>query len=112
MPSCTIEAINFRDNQQPFTKLNAQVLGVSIGTEKSHREFAEEKRLPFPLLSDKDGKAPRSVGAYSNWGVSKFAKRYTFLIDSDGRVAKACLQVDAAKHAAAVIADLKFLAVN
>jgi len=109
-PSGTTEAINFRDNQQPFTKLNTQVLGVSVDTENSHREFAEEKHIPFPLVSDKDGKVSRSFGAYSNWGVIKFAERDTFLIDPDGRIAKAYLQVDAGKHAAEVIADLKFLA--
>jgi len=109
-PGCTTEAIHFRDNQPQFMELNAQVVGVSVDTESSHRDFAEEKRLPFPLLSDQSGKVSQSFGAYSNWGVIKFAKRYTFLIDPEGMVAKAYLQVDAGKHASEVIADLKFLA--
>lgn len=109
-PGCTTEAINFRDNQPQLTALNAQVVGVSVDTESSHRDFAEEKRLPFPLLSDPTGQVSRSYGAYSNWGVVKFARRNTFLIDPDGRVAKTYLQVDADKHAGEVIADLKFLA--
>lgn len=109
-PGCTTEAINFRDNQPQFMELNAQVVGVSVDTESSHRDFAEEKRLPFPLLSDQSGKVSRSFGAYSNWGVIKFAKRYTFLIDPEGMVAKTYLQVDAGKHVGEVIADLKFLA--
>lgn len=111
-PGCTTEAINFRDNQPLLAELNAQVVGVSIDTENSHRAFAQEKRLPFPLLSDTDGKVSRSFGAYSNLGIIKFAKRYTFLIDPDGRVAKVYQQVDAGKHAGEVIADLKLLAVK
>lgn len=111
-PGCTQEAINFRDNQPRFTELNAQVVGVSVDTESSHRDFAEEKRLPFPLLSDTSGKVARSFGAYTNLGVIKFAKRYTFLIDPDGKVAKVYQQVDAGKHAGEVIADLKSLAVK
>lgn len=108
-PGCTTEAINFRDKQPELTALNAQVVGVSVDSTNSHRDFAEEQRLPFPLLSDVSGKVSQSFGAYSNWGVIKFAKRYTFLIDPDGRVAKAYLQVDAGKHVGEVIADLKSL---
>jgi len=109
-PGCTTEAINFRDNQPRFAELNAQVVGVSLDSADSHRDFAEEQRLPFPLLSDTSGKVSQSFGAYTNLGVIKFAKRHTFLIDPDGRVAKVYVQVDAGKHAGEVIADLKSLA--
>ena len=109
-PGCTTEAINFRDNQPRFKELNAQIVGVSVDSSNSHREFAEEQRLPFPLLSDESGKVSQSFGAYTNLGVIKFAKRHTFLIDPDGRIAKVYLQVDAGKHAGEVIADLKSLA--
>ncbi len=109
-PGCTTEAINFRDSQPRFADLNAQVVGVSVDSENSHRDFAEEKHLPFPLLSDKTGKVSESFGSYSNWGVIKFAKRHTFLIDPEGRVAKVYQQVDTERHAGEIIADLKSLA--
>lgn len=109
-PGCTTEAINFRDSQPKFAALNALVVGVSVDSEQSHRQFAAEKRLSFPLLSDTSGQVSRSFGAYSNWGVMKFAKRYTFLIDPEGRVAKTYLQVDAGRHAGELIADLQSLA--
>ena len=108
-PGCTTEAINFRDNQPRLAALNAQVVGISVDSANSHRDFAEEQRLPFPLLSDTSGRVSESFGAYSNLGVIKFAKRHTFLIDPDGRVAKVYLQVDAGKHAGEVLADLKSL---
>lgn len=108
-PGCTKEATNFRDRQPQFAELNAQVVGVSVDSESSHRDFAEEKRLQFPLLSDPTGKVSQSYGAYTDWGVIKFAKRYTFLIDAEGRVAKVYQQVDPDRHAGEVIADLKYL---
>jgi peroxiredoxin Q/BCP len=109
-PGCTREAINFRDNQPQLAALNAQVVGVSLDESASHRAFAEQQRLPFPLLADTGGEVSRRYGALSDWGVIRFAKRYTFLIDPEGRVAKTYLQVDAAGHAAEVITDLKALA--
>ena len=45
----------------------------------------------------------------TNLVVAKFAKRYTFLIDPQGRIAKAYLNVDTARHAAEIVADLKRL---
>jgi peroxiredoxin Q/BCP len=51
----------------------------------------------------------RRYGALSDFGVFRFARRYTFLIDPDGRVARAYLKVEAAKHVDEVIADLKAL---
>jgi peroxiredoxin Q/BCP len=41
--------------------------------------------------------------------VFKFAKRYTFLIDPQGRIAHTYLSVNAASHSAEVLADLKRL---
>ena len=48
-------------------------------------------------------------GAYSDWLVTGFAKRYTFLIDPDGRIAHSYLNVDTSRHSAEIIADLKHL---
>lgn len=108
-PGCTREAANFRESLPQLGALNAQVVGVSLDESASHRTFADELRLPFPLLADSGGAVSRRYGALADWGVLKFAKRYTFLIDPEGRVAKTYLQVDADRHAAEVIADLKAL---
>ena len=108
-PGCTTEAANFRDQQARLTQLNAQVVGVSLDDGASHREFADKLRLPFPLLSDRDGAVARQYGALTNLGVIRFAKRHSFLIDPDGRVAKRYLSVEASRHAEEVIADLEAL---
>lgn len=108
-PGCTTEAISFRDKLPQLAALNAQVVGVSLDKGDSHRAFSDDLHLPFPLLADTGGEVARRYGALADWGVLKFAKRYTFLIDPDGRVAKTYQQVDAAKHAGEIIADLQAL---
>lgn len=108
-PGCTEEACTFRDDQAALTLLGAQVVGVSLDDSASHAAFARKYSLPFPLLADTDAKVSASYGAVTNLVVAKFAKRYTFLIDPQGRIAKAYLNVDTARHAAEIVADLKRL---
>ena len=108
-PGCTMEAGKFRDSLPAFQSMNAQVVGVSLDDGASHRAFAEKHKLPFPLLVDAGGGVARRYGALSDFGVLRFARRYTFLIDPDGRIARSYLQVDASGHAAEVLADLKSL---
>lgn len=108
-PGCTAEAKNFRDSASQLAQLNAVVVGVSLDNAGSHRAFAEQHSLPFPLLVDEKGEVARRYGALSNFGILKFARRYTFLIDPEGRVAKVYLQVDANRHAAEVLADIRAL---
>jgi peroxiredoxin Q/BCP len=108
-PGCTKEACSFRDDLHKLTKLGAQVLGVSVDTSASHAEFAKKYHLPFPLLSDADGKVADSYGALRNLGLIKIAKRYTFLIDPEGKIAKTYLQVDTSRHSQQIIDDLSHL---
>lgn len=53
-PGCTIEAGNFRDQIEFFTKANTVVIGVSRDTLKSHESFKTKYELPFELISDTD----------------------------------------------------------
>ena len=108
-PGCTTEACNFRDDWQQLSALGAQVVGISIDTSASHKAFAEKYHLPFPLLADVKAEAALRYGAISDWKLFKFAKRYTFLIDPQGRIAHTYLSVNAASHSAEVLADLKRL---
>ena len=108
-PGCTAEACSFRDDQAKLTLLGAQVVGVSLDDSASHAAFAKKYSLPFQLLADTDAKVSASYGAVNNLVVAKFAKRYTFLIDPQGRIARAYLSVDTSRHSAEIIADLKRL---
>lgn len=108
-PGCTEQACKFRDDLAALTALGAQILGVSVDDSASHAKFAAKYNLPFPLLADEGGVVAKRFGAYSDWGMVGFAKRYTFLIDPQGKVAKAYLKVDTSRHSAEIIDDLKKL---
>lgn len=108
-PGCTEEACSFRDDMAQLTALGAQVVGVSIAEAASNADFARKYHLPFPLLADKDGEVAKRYGAFSDWLVTRFARRYTFLIDAQGKIAKTYLKVDTSRHSAEIIADLKQL---
>jgi thioredoxin-dependent peroxiredoxin len=108
-PGCTTEACSFRDDISVITALGAQVVGISVDDTVSHKAFAEKHRLPFPLLSDATAEAAKRYGAVSDWLVMKVAKRYTFIIDPAGRIAKVYLAVDPSRHSQEIVADLKLL---
>ena len=105
-PSCTKEACSFRDDLHKLEKLGAKVVGVSVDNGNSHSEFAKKYKLPFPLLSDKDGLVASQYGALSNFVFIKIAKRYTFLISPDGILQKTYLSVDTSHHSQQIIDDL------
>ena len=105
-PGCTKEACSFRDDMHKLEKLNAKVIGVSVDDGKSHADFAKKYSLPFPLLTDANGLVAKKYGALTNLGVTKIAKRYTFLIDPDGLLRKTYLSVDTSKHSQQIIDDL------
>jgi peroxiredoxin Q/BCP len=109
-PGCTQEACAFRDDLNQLTAIGAQVVGVSVDDTNSHAEFAKKYHLPFPLLADRDGKVAESYGALLNLGLIKVARRYTFLIDPEGKVSRLYLSVETSRHSKEIIEDLKKLA--
>jgi peroxiredoxin Q/BCP len=108
-PGCTKEACSFRDDLFQLEKLGAKVIGASVDDTESHAEFAKKYHLPFPLLADHEGKLAERYGALTNLGLIKIAKRYTFLIDPQGNIAKTYLNVDTSRHSQEIIDDLKQL---
>jgi len=108
-PGCTTEACHFRDDFKLLESLGAKVIGISIDDSFSHKKFAEKYNLPFPLLSDASGEVASRYGALNNFLVIKLAKRYTYLINPQGKIAKIYLSVDTSKHSQEIIDDLKAL---
>ena len=97
-PVCTMEACSFRDNQHSFEKYNAQVIGISSDGVDSHRGFAAQNHLDFPLLSDGSGKVRKLWHVPSTLGV--LPGRVTYVLDA-GLVVRYVYsaQLEAAKHA-------------
>jgi len=108
-PGCTTEACEFRDNIFAFRDLNAQILGVSIDSVDSHRSFAENHSLPFPLLADVNGGTADAYGVKTRMLGMTVAKRQTFIIAPGGNIAKHYISVQPDEHPVQVIADLKQL---
>jgi thioredoxin-dependent peroxiredoxin len=83
-PFCTKEACSFRDSYQKFVDAGAAVVGVSSDSAESHRNFAHQLDLPFPLISDADGALRKAFGVPRTLGL--FPGRVTYVIDRTGIV--------------------------
>jgi peroxiredoxin Q/BCP len=81
-PVCSREAEAFRDKNEFFKELNADVIGISSQTVDSHKLFAKHHRLPFILLSDPNNKVRKQYGIASTLGI--VPGRATFVIDKEG----------------------------
>lgn len=108
-PGCTKQACSFRDGLQELTDLGADVLGVSVDDSNSHIAFAKKYHLQFPLLADTTTETTARYYSLINLGVIKFARRNTFLIDPQGKIARIYLSASAARNSTEVIEDLKYL---
>jgi thioredoxin-dependent peroxiredoxin len=103
---CTIEAHNFQRDQDQYAKRNSVVLGVSVDSVDSHKQFCAKEGLNFKLLSDTDHKVADMYGSIMNFGVTQVAARHTFIIDPQGKIERSYMTVDPNKHSAEVLAEL------
>jgi peroxiredoxin Q/BCP len=109
-PGCTTEACEFRDNVFAFREAGATILGISVDDVASHKKFAADHQLPFTLLADSEKKVARDYGVLHRMlGLMELARRETFIVDPQGRVAKHYREVDPGSHSKQVLADLKAL---
>ena len=99
---CTIEAHNFQRDQAKFDAANAVIVGVSVDSTDSHKEFCTKENLTFRLLADPEHKV---VDAYGSLG-NNHANRNTFLIDPHGKIVKEWTKVDPTHHSEEVLAAL------
>ena len=106
-PGCTTEACSFRDNMEIIGKLNANILGVSVDSQESHKEFSEKYSLPFPILADVNGEVAKKYDSYGSFVGFKYASRHTFIINPSGKIHKVYKKVNPSKHASEVIEELK-----
>ncbi len=108
-PGCTTEVCTFRDDIIALRKAGADVFGVSLDDVKSHAEFAEKYHVPFRLLSDADQSTAKAYGVLTSKLGMHYARRETFLIDPEGKVAKRYKDVDPKENSKQVLADLAAL---
>jgi peroxiredoxin len=109
-PGCTKEAVEFTEMVSEFEKENAQVIGISPDSEKSHLKFSERKQLKIELLSDPEHEVLKKYGV---WKPKKlFGKEFlgvvrsTFLINPEGIIEKIWDKVKVTGHATDVKENL------
>lgn len=110
---CTKEACEFRDSLSKLKTKNCVVLGVSKDSIKRHVEFSEKFDLNFQLLSDEDGEICEKYGVWQE--KSMYGKKYkgivrsTFIIDDNGRIAKAYYKVRLNGHVQKIVSEVNQL---
>ncbi|MCJ7446150.1 MAG: thioredoxin-dependent thiol peroxidase [Bacteroidales bacterium] len=101
-PGCTAEACNLRDNYNSFLKKGFAVIGVSMDSEKSHKNFAGKYSLPFPLIADTSKKILNDYGVWREkklYGKSFLGvARTTFIIDEKGIIETIISKVETKTH--------------
>ena len=110
-PGCTTEGLDFNALLPEFDALDAGVMGVSRDSVKSHDNFCAKQGFRFPLVSDADEALCRAfdvIREKNMYGRKVMGiERSTFLIDPEGRVARAWRKVRVSGHADAVLEALK-----
>ncbi len=103
---CTEEAKRFRDQFAAYQKQGIALAGVSLDSVESHKSFAQDLKLPFPLLSDSNKELSKQLGVLNGFGAFSFTSRETFLIDPQGTIVYHYNSVQPQGHATQVLADV------
>ncbi len=106
-PGCTKEACEFRDASKKFTKLDAEIVGISPDKPAAQAKFATKYGLPNTFVADPDHAIAEAYGVWkekSMYGRTYMGiERTTFLIGADGKIAKIFPKVKPEGHAAEVL---------
>ena len=122
---CTAQACAFRDDLGKLAGKDVVVVGVSGDTVESHQLFKKAHNLNFPLLADVEGKVADAFGVPKTVGEKTVkatiegvdydlvrnvtTKRWTFIVDRDGKIAYKDDNVNARQDAEKVMAAIEAL---
>jgi thioredoxin-dependent peroxiredoxin len=104
---CTLEAHNFQRDLAKYQQDNAEIVGVSVDSADSHKDFCAKQGLHFKLLADTDKKVSQDYDSFHT--LLRFSARNTFLISPDGKIAKIWIGVSPSNHSEEVLAALSTL---
>ena len=113
-PGCTVQACGVRDHHADYEAAGAAVLGISPDEVEAVAKFSDKFDLDFTLLADPDHAVAEAYGAWvekrmygkTYWGV----QRSTFIVDAEGRIARAFAKVSPKSHDDVVLGALDELA--
>jgi peroxiredoxin Q/BCP len=101
-----MEAHNFQRDLSKYQDAGAVILGVSVDTAQSHKDFCAKEGLNFKLLADPDAKISTEYGSVMDYKGQKLAARNTFIINPQGEIAKVYTGVKPTDHSEQVLKDL------
>lgn len=105
-PGCTIEAHNFQRDLDKYKAAHAVIVGVSVDSTDSHKQFCAKESLTFHLLSDTGHNVVNQYGSLGHFGDATIALRNTFLINPEGKIVKVWTKVNPQVHSEEVLAAL------
>jgi thioredoxin-dependent peroxiredoxin len=109
-PGCTTQACGVRDRRADYAEAGAVVLGISPDPVAKVKKFHDKFSLDFALLADEDHAVAEAYGVWvekSMYGRKYFGnERTTFVIDTEGRIAKMLRKVKPGEHDALALAAL------
>ena len=110
---CTKQACGFRDDMKKLQDKGVEVVGVSGDAVRNHQIFKKVYDLNFTLLADEDGSVAKAFGVPVTEGAKEVkakvdgkdevlkrgvtARRWTFVIDKEGKIASKDTEVNAAE---------------
>lgn len=103
---CTLEAHNFQRDLASYEKKKAVIVGVSVDSAESHKDFCTKEGLAFKLLSDPDGKISTAYNSVMQYNGATLSARNTFLIDPTGKLVRVFEKVKPAGHSEEVLSAL------
>lgn len=83
---CTREACYFRDLSESFADTDTVIIGISGQSVESHKSFAEQFKLNYPILSDEGDHIRKLFGVPSSF-FGMMPGRVTYIADNEGRIA-------------------------
>lgn len=106
-PGCTEQACNIRDNFAELKQKAITILGVSVDSQRRHKNFENKFSLPFTLIADEDKTVVNEYGVWAEkklWGKAYMGiLRTTFLINKEGVIEHIITKVDTKEHAAQIL---------
>ena len=93
---CTKQACGIRDAFSKFEDSKIVVLGISVDSKEAIKEFIDDHKLNFPLLSDENKEISKAYGVLNNIGLDS---RITFIVDKEGNITSILRDVDVETHA-------------
>ncbi len=85
---------------------NAELFAISVDTVEDQKKFVSEYQVPYLHLSD-TGKA--TCKQYAGLNLAGLAKRSTFIISKEGKIAKIFRDVDVESHGQEITSALQSL---